>query len=749
MSEKDDVSGEVLQASERSQGADVNIKMNQEKEEIGDRLSEEEVKEINLRAMESTGDTESDGKDFLIPKKRRLDLYFFRRVFKYMLREIDTPLGKGEDSTEENLPVAAFQRTLERLFFVMRDPKGFDASEYDIDGNGCVGWSEFVRVFREREMFITLSLPERIFLTMSNPETSHSAFIISTLVLAVIATSSFCFILSTMPDFQDMNGDEEPKAKPVFQTIEHFCLGIFVIEYLLRLVTCWSVRMEVFDTEKLFKMTVSYDTIRLPSPLRRVIVFVFNPANFIDLAAILPGVLGVLFPNLPIQGGGFVVLRLIRLTRVFRAPAIREPAKIIALTIRRSTKALYVLAFNLGLGIVIFGSLMYLFESGDWDSETKTYQRRIGQEWNDTKGDYDDVKDATVFQSIPHSFWWAIVTATTVGYGDQYPTTGPGYVVAVATMMFSLVIAALPVGVIGGNFSTVWDETEEQKKLDRAEKREESSIIKVSNQRFLAFDTMSKLMVIDVWNERFPPENLKEAWNERKKPLKGDFMGCARFELNLSSSRRISEEKTLELRADYDMVPRKVSGKITVRYDWTPEDPPSVDPATDLSHLLSGTLKLTIVSAQNLINLNLGRPNVFSNPYCIVLCYPKSAWQPTANAANKSSPVCEGFVRPCIWRAPPVINNLNPEWNCDHTFLFSWYAAKGGLDTKKPKQGWEAQTEALVPPLPGVQESPGHGRQRSVARVTPVDEEAIPPSQPQAPGQRVMVSPRETSGEVS
>jgi hypothetical protein len=630
----------------------------------------------------------------------------------------------------------------------LRDPKGFDANEYDIDGNGCVGWSEFVRVFREREMFITLSLPERIFLTMSNPETSHSAFIISTLVLVVIATSSFCFILSTMPEFQDQVGDEEPVAKPVFTTIEHFCLAIFVVEYLLRLLTCWSVRNEVFDTEKLFKMTVSYDTIRLPSPLRRVTTFVFNPANFIDLLAILPGVLTVLWPALPIKGGGFVVLRLIRLTRIFRAPAIREPAKIIALTIRRSTKALYVLAFNLGLGIVIFGSLMYLFEKGDWDPETKHYLRPIGKQWNENISAYEDVQDATPFQSIPHSFWWAIVTATTVGYGDQYPTTGWGYAVAVATMMFSLVIAALPVGVIGGNFSTVWDECEEDKRKAKAEKREESGTIKVSNQRFLAFETMSKLMVIDVWNERFPEKN-REAWKESAWPLKGDFMGCARFELKLSPTQRESEEKTLELRADYDMVPRKVSGKITVRYEWTPGDPPpsaasQEAPSVEGELLLSGILKLTIVSAQNLINLNLGRPHgCLSNPYCMVLCYPKSA--------DKSASVCAGLVQPCIWRAPSVNNNLDPKWNWTHTFSYTWNATKGGLDTKKVKAGLEAQTEALVPPLRGIgsAEAPGQGRQRSVARVTPVDEEAIPPSQPQAPGQRVMVSPREAGGEVS
>ena len=156
--------------------------------------------------------------------------------------------------------------------------------------------------------------------------------------------------------------------------------------------------------------------------------------HVIDLAAIVPGVISSFLPSLFSQGGGggFVVLRLIRLTRVFRAPVIREPATIIAITIRRSAKALFVLGVNLGLGIIIFGSLMYLAEQGKWNADDHTYLRETGRTWNalanDGKGAWEKATEESPFVSIPHTLWWAITTATTVGYGDNYPTTGLGYV---------------------------------------------------------------------------------------------------------------------------------------------------------------------------------------------------------------------------------------------------------------------------------------------------------------------------------
>lgn len=73
------------------------------------------------------------------------------------------------------------------------------------------------------------------------------------------------------------------------------------------------------------------------------------------------------------------------------------------------------------------------------------------------------------FSSIPATFWWCVVTLTTVGYGDAYPLTAYGKLAAAFTMIASVVITALPISVIGANFTQRWldhkaDERDESRK---------------------------------------------------------------------------------------------------------------------------------------------------------------------------------------------------------------------------------------------------------------------------------------------
>ena len=70
------------------------------------------------------------------------------------------------------------------------------------------------------------------------------------------------------------------------------------------------------------------------------------------------------------------------------------------------------------------------------------------------------------FESIPASFYWASVTMTTVGYGDVFPLTTAGQLVASITMMFGILILALPITVIGSNFATEYEEYLRRQKID-------------------------------------------------------------------------------------------------------------------------------------------------------------------------------------------------------------------------------------------------------------------------------------------
>ena len=79
---------------------------------------------------------------------------------------------------------------------------------------------------------------------------------------------------------------------------------------------------------------------------------------------------------------------------------------------------------------------------------TNRYYRK-----NTLVGGNDQVEQfPSPFQSIPQSFWWCIVTLTTVGYGDMYPYSVEGKIVGVLTMLVGLIMLALPPSIIGTNF---------------------------------------------------------------------------------------------------------------------------------------------------------------------------------------------------------------------------------------------------------------------------------------------------------
>merc|ERR1719160_1133977 len=112
-----------------------------------------------------------------------------------------------------------------------------------------------------------------------------------------------------------------------------------------------------------------------------------------------------------------------RITRAVRIGRYIEAVAMIKRTMHRSTRALYVLAVLLFGGVVIFGSLIYFCEGGKWDPETHTYMRTETVRWDPNIREYVEVLGESPFSSIPASFWWSIVTATTVGYGDEFPTS--------------------------------------------------------------------------------------------------------------------------------------------------------------------------------------------------------------------------------------------------------------------------------------------------------------------------------------
>lgn len=140
--------------------------------------------------------------------------------------------------------------------------------------------------------------------------------------------------------------------------------------------------------------------------------------GIVDLVAIVPTYLSALFPGAQY----LLVVRLLRILRVFRVLKLAQylsELDVLVRAMRASARKIAVFVFCVLTLVVVFGSLMYLIEGAE-----------------------------NGFTSIPRSIYWAIVTLTTVGYGDLSPQTPLGQAFAAAIMILGYGIIAVPTGIV-------------------------------------------------------------------------------------------------------------------------------------------------------------------------------------------------------------------------------------------------------------------------------------------------------------
>jgi voltage-gated potassium channel len=217
------------------------------------------------------------------------------------------------------------------------------------------------------------------------------------LIICLILGSALAFCLETVPWIRAEWGFW-------LDAFEFFSVGVFTVEYLLRLWTAVEVPM----------------LSRLPGWKARL-WFARRPFLLIDLIAILPFYLGAL---LPIDLRILRLLRLLRFLKLTRySPAIHTLLRVIS-NEQRSLAGAFVLLVG---ALIVFSTGMYYIE-GDIQPE------KLG--------------------TVPDAAYWAITTLTTVGYGDVSPITPLGKIWASLTMVCGLCVLALPVAIIATGFST-------------------------------------------------------------------------------------------------------------------------------------------------------------------------------------------------------------------------------------------------------------------------------------------------------
>ena len=152
--------------------------------------------------------------------------------------------------------------------------------------------------------------------------------------------------------------------------------------------------------------------------IKRPWQYIFSFYGLIDLLSILPSFLGLLL----VGGQHLIVLRALRLLRIFRVLKLTRytsAGRLLYRALQSSREKIFVFLFVILNIVLIVGTAMYLIEGPEHG-----------------------------FSSIPTSIYWAIVTMTTVGYGDISPQTAAGQLLASIVMIAGYAIIAVPTGIV-------------------------------------------------------------------------------------------------------------------------------------------------------------------------------------------------------------------------------------------------------------------------------------------------------------
>jgi voltage-gated potassium channel len=197
-------------------------------------------------------------------------------------------------------------------------------------------------------------------------------------------------------------------------------IGLSVAVVMLESVNTIDARYgdELRIAEWVFTVLFTIEYVMRLRCVRRPMGYALSFYGLVDLLAIVPTYVSLLFPGTQ----ALAVVRTLRLLRVFRILKLVHYLKeieVLARALRASGRKITVFIASVLMAVTVLGSLMYLVEGGQGG-----------------------------FTSIPTSVYWAIVTLTTVGYGDISPQTPIGQILAAVIMILGYGIIAVPTGVV-------------------------------------------------------------------------------------------------------------------------------------------------------------------------------------------------------------------------------------------------------------------------------------------------------------
>lgn len=191
-----------------------------------------------------------------------------------------------------------------------------------------------------------------------------------------------------------------------FTNLEIFSVAVFTLEYFARLWTAPAKEHSKIDFILSCKCRLKY---------------IFSFSGIIDLLSIMPFYLRSFFPYLDLR-----ILRALRLLRILKLSNYNSAMEDLFEALFEERKSLYAAIYLFVIVFIVSSSLMYF-------AENKMHP--------------------TGFKSIPDSMYWALITLTTVGYGDVTPITAAGKFIAVASAVLGVVVVALITGIVASSFN--------------------------------------------------------------------------------------------------------------------------------------------------------------------------------------------------------------------------------------------------------------------------------------------------------
>uniref|UniRef100_A0A4W5R1A7 Potassium voltage-gated channel, subfamily G, member 4a n=1 Tax=Hucho hucho TaxID=62062 RepID=A0A4W5R1A7_9TELE len=258
---------------------------------------------------------------------------------------------------------------------------------------------------------------------VENPQSGLPGKIFACLSVVMVAVTVISLCISTMPDLREEEdrGECSQKCRHMF-IVETVCVAWFSLEWILRFIQA-----------------------------RSKLEFIRGPLNVIDAMAILPYYVSLVVdeddPALDHEKAGGtsyldklgLVLRILRALRILYVMRLARHSlglQTLGLTVRKSTREFGLLLLFLCVAVTLFSPLVHLAES--------------------------ELTGAQDFSSIPASYWWAIISMTTVGYGDMVPRSIPGQVVALSSILSGILIMAFPATSIFHMFSKSYQELKQE-----------------------------------------------------------------------------------------------------------------------------------------------------------------------------------------------------------------------------------------------------------------------------------------------